>query len=552
MKNDNGYLGKLNVGILLEGGHIQKWKSHFIEKASNSHFCNIVLVFFEKNQAGSKMHHVQNPPFLYTLLKNYEYKKYHLKNDALEMSNGDILKEKFPAETLNYHLEEGKGTFSEKDLETIKAFNLDVIIDLVDSVKIPEGLLSIPKHGLWSFNIHNHSRKKKAPQGFWESLLSHTTANINLYLFENSQEKVEIIHQSFSAKDFSVWEHINRIHWKKAAILLDKLQKLYQRNDLYHRGKAIQQGNENEQRIAGREPTNVNLIVPLSKYFFSKIAKNFYKKAFVERWALLYSFESNGKFDFSDYQKILPPENTFWADPFVVHENGRYYIFFESCPMDSDFIGSICCIELDKNGKHTSPVTILKKPYHLSYPFTFKWEGNYYVVPETHQNRTIQLYKCRDFPYQWDFEYNLMDDIVASDVTIFFMEDRWWLFAVVRSDKMVMDWTELHIYYADSPISKNWSPHAQNPVISDVQSARPAGKIFEKDGCFYRPSQDCSIRYGYGVRINQILKLTPREYQEKEITFLEPKWDKNIKSFHTYNRDEKLTVIDGESKSFRF
>ena len=58
--------------------------------------------------------------------------------------------------------------------------------------------------------------------------------------------------------------------------------------------------------------------------------------------------------------------------------------------------------------------------------------------------------------------------------------------------------------------------------------------------------------YGYGLKINQIVKLNENEYKESEIISLEPNWDKNIVGVHTINKENELTVIDGKYKRFRY
>ena len=73
-----------------------------------------------------------------------------------------------------------------------------------------------------------------------------------------------------------------------------------------------------------------------------------------------------------------------------------------------------------------------------------------------------------------------------------------------------------------------------------------AGRLFVDNGRIYRPSQDCSRRYGYGFNLCEITKLTESEYEEIVVSKVEPKWDKNIISTHTINYDDGLTIIDGE------
>jgi hypothetical protein len=113
-------------------------------------------------------------------------------------------------------------------------------------------------------------------------------------------------------------------------------------------------------------------------------------------------------------------------------------------------------------------------------------------------------------------------------------------------------WDELFLFYADSLFSGRWCAHPQNPIVSDVRKARPAGKIFQQNGKIYRPSQDCTNRYGYGLTINRILKLSKTEYEEVEVSSIEPKWDNNILGVHSINREKNLTVIDGLLRRFKY
>ena len=83
-----------------------------------------------------------------------------------------------------------------------------------------------------------------------------------------------------------------------------------------------------------------------------------------------------------------------------------------------------------------------------------------------------------------------------------------------------------------------------NPVVNDVRTARPAGHIFSQNGNLIRPSQDCSVRYGYALNFNRITKLSETEYEEIPETRLEPSPGKNILATHTFNKADGMTIID--------
>ena len=62
-------------------------------------------------------------------------------------------------------------------------------------------------------------------------------------------------------------------------------------------------------------------------------------------------------------------------------------------------------------------------------------------------------------------------------------------------------------------------------------------------GRLYRPSQDCSRRYGYGTRINEVVRLSPSEFLEREASFVEPVWTGTCAT-HTYARGDQIVLID--------
>jgi len=255
--------------------------------------------------------------------------------------------------------------------------------------------------------------------------------------------------------------------------------------------------------------------------------------------------------DFSEFEKLSPSLGGLWADPFISYHEGSYYLFIEDAIYDKEN-ADISVMKIEEDGSMTAPKPCLVRPYHLSYPFVFFWEGEHYMIPETKGNNAIEIYKATRFPDQWEFHSNLMEDVKAVDTTLLFHNNKWWLFANFKQKKWVSINNDLSIFYADSPLSNDWTPHPMNPVISDIRRARPAGRIYEQDGKLIRPSQDSSIRYGYGLRLNEIVTLTETDYEEQELDFIEPSWGKMLRGTHTLAHAKNLTVIDVLEWRFRF
>ena len=243
-------------------------------------------------------------------------------------------------------------------------------------------------------------------------------------------------------------------------------------------------------------------------------------------------------------KNLIPPNDRFWADPFPVYHDGKYYVFVEEW-IHSISHAHLSVIILDQNLNIESHQKILDTGYHLSYPFVFWHQDKLFMIPETKNNHTISLYQCDQFPTQWSLHHNLIEDIEAVDSTLVFYNDIWWLFTTVNpksGESAIND--ELNIYLSSDIFSKKWTAHPLNPIKSTPIGARPAGNIYMHNKELYRPAQDCSKYYGYGVLIYKITRLTPFEYEEilEETHYPNPKGD--YKRTHTYNSCKNLLLTD--------
>ena len=205
--------------------------------------------------------------------------------------------------------------------------------------------------------------------------------------------------------------------------------------------------------------------------------------------------------------------------------------------------GRIGVSRLTRDGTFERPVTVLERPYHLSYPFVFRWRGTWFMMPESSRASRIQVFSARQFPWEWTPEAVLFDSLHAVDSTLVSVEGRWWLFTNVSPHPAIRNYDELYAFYAPTPFGP-WTPHRRNPVKSDARSARAAGSFFWKGKALYRPSQDCSGRYGSAMVINRVDQLTPDVFQETIVARVEPRWRSGLSGTHTLNSCSGLTVID--------
>lgn len=262
-----------------------------------------------------------------------------------------------------------------------------------------------------------------------------------------------------------------------------------------------------------------------------------------EQWYLAYRFEHEPRppQDMSGLQRILPPRDMFWADPFPVQHEGRTWLFFEEMPY-ATWRGHLSVLELDPERGPGPPTRVLERPFHLSYPFVFRWRGELWMLPEMSESRTLTLLRGASFPHRWEEEAVLFEGVRMADATLEEIDGRWWLFATMAEPGAdTVD--ELHVFHAPSPLGP-WTPHRRNPVRSDCRAARPAGGLIRWDGALYRPAQKCEPSYGASIVVHRILRLDPEEYVEEEAFALGPEADPMARRIHTVNRDGNLFVAD--------
>ncbi|RFS31795.1 hypothetical protein DYI81_07725 [Acinetobacter sp. SWAC5] len=240
--------------------------------------------------------------------------------------------------------------------------------------------------------------------------------------------------------------------------------------------------------------------------------------------------------------EIHSPRKFTFADCFYAQHNDRHFIFFEEVD-DIHPVGFLSVLEIFKDGAYTEPQTILKLDYHLSYPCIFKIENDWYMIPETSANKTVELWKCTDFPLRWEKHSNLLEGIEAVDTTPFLHNGMWYLFTSTRRNcKKFGD--RLDLFMTKDLLNPNWQEHPQNPVCKGLQQFRMAGKPFSYDGKLVRPSQDSLKRYGGNIELKHIVELSPTTYKEELLEVVLPDWNPQDDGCHTINAEGDFVVLD--------
>ena len=269
------------------------------------------------------------------------------------------------------------------DIEKIKRYDIDVFIRL--GFRILKGdILKIAKSGVWSYHHGDNDVNRGRPPGIWEFLEKWDTTGMILQILTEDLDDGKILYKSHSATNINSWKkNKNGYYWKGVSLIPRKLKELHMLGNEVFFQKVYQDNKELKfyfNRLY-KYPKRAELIWKLVQRYLSIAKKKIVNLFYFDQWILLYKFNKKGGPSKTIYQfkKIIPPKDKFWADPFVVKEDGEYYIFFEEYLYKTKK-GHLSVLKIDKKGNYTEPKIILNKDYHLSYPFVFKDRGSFYMI----------------------------------------------------------------------------------------------------------------------------------------------------------------------------
>ncbi|HEY4202430.1 MAG TPA: hypothetical protein VGM83_17910 [Devosiaceae bacterium] len=239
---------------------------------------------------------------------------------------------------------------------------------------------------------------------------------------------------------------------------------------------------------------------------------------------------------------VLPDDGArFYADPFVIAQDGRHYLFVEEFPYATRK-GVISVAELGADGRFGVPRLVLEEAHHLSYPQVFAHEGAVYMIPESSGGHEVVLYRAEQFPDRWVRDTVLLEGLDFNDATLLETGGRFWLVGTQRygqgsaSDTMAV--------YAAPSLRGPWSAHALNPVAIDHSATRPGGALISRNGRLVLPVQNGSESYGGGLGLMELALLDDGAvvFTTPEPVRAGPAWDRA--GIHTLNRVGRLEVVD--------
>lgn len=246
------------------------------------------------------------------------------------------------------------------------------------------------------------------------------------------------------------------------------------------------------------------------------------------------------KLDFAP-EFIVPAHQQNWcADPMLVDDGEKTWLFYEAVLGDHGHIEVAQVLDDCTLGK---PVVVLKDECHYSYPFVFRYDNTWYMIPESSASAEIRLYRATAFPEKWEMITVLLRE-KAVDTTVFEHNGQLYLLTYLpdtATERVTPRAYKLNFREGDASLAAlSWAGY-------DELRVRGAGPVISEGQTLYRPAQiSREQRYGDGLvfyRINDTAG-----YKEEPVCEMGPE-HLELRGYygdglHTYCRSTRFEAID--------
>ncbi|MCX6234043.1 MAG: hypothetical protein NT175_04850 [Bacteroidetes bacterium] len=535
----------LKFGIMCRDYTFQAWQAQAIrDLISGGHQPMLLIMDDHSPDKSALFDRLQTYPYSHLLYRQYmhhcfrpEAKK--MVSLADELRNIPVIR----CQTINENFSQ---YFFPSDISVIREYELDFILRFGFNI-IRGDILDAAEYGVWSFHHDDEQKYRGGPPGFWEICFDDPVNGAVLQRLTNRLDAGIILKKGFFKTLFhSYAAHIDRLFFETAPWPLQVA------NDIIYCGydSLFREESSSAARIY-RTPHNWTMLKFFYKRFRNKITFYCDDLFKAEEWNISIVrmdrqqlFEQDGLVNGGFLP--IPVRHTYLADPFVFERNGQLEIMCEEYDYKLSK-GIITRFSFDPVTRVVSSRRpAIKEPWHLSYPYILESGGQVYCIPESAGSRQVNVYRLDSETDLFVHFKTILEGIDAVDPTLFQYQELWWLFF---TRKHLSD-THLFAYYANDLFGE-YKPHNNNPLKTDVCSARPAGAPFIIAGELHRPAQDCSVTYGERVAVNKIIKLDPWHFEEETVKYIEFVKDKEKrmkyhKGLHTISLSGEYIIFDGK------
>lgn len=550
----------LRIGLLLDSPELSRFARTIIEDIQSSNFANIELAVLRKERQPSTKPPASSAQRLLRRLSDSKLRSHVLydlylrwdqkmrpRNHPLEQVDcSDLLSgvEKIEVEPIGQKFVH---RFPPDAIEAIRAKDLDVLIRFGFNILKGE-ILTAARYGVWSYHHGDNDWYRGGPALLWELCEKAPLSGVLLQILTEQLDAGLVLCKSLFATQATLSVSVNRFgpYWGASDLMIRKLNELHRFGWEYLKAHAVPPVPYRGKRKLYRSPTNVDMIRWLAPVMLKKAVQRPFRRHQLRHWRIGVRMGRTPLFqdpqsNFDGLNWIESPSSHFWADPFLLRQEGKTWVFFEDYCYASKR-GRIACAEMTADGKFLSPITCLEdKKHHYSYPYIFRDGESLFMVPEAMDSNAVVLYRCKSFPDKWEPETTLLQGRYV-DTSIWKSDGLWWMLTTSADPDSRA--SSLLLFFGEHPHGP-WQFHPANPISADVRNHRGAGRIFWTGERWIRPSQSACPVYGYSFTLNEITELSPETYSERPIREFRPDTLKGIRATHTYNWIEGVELIDG-------
>ncbi|HAS61010.1 MAG TPA: hypothetical protein DEQ87_05720 [Algoriphagus sp.] len=530
------------IGILLDSLTIQAWQVEAIRKLLSTGLVEFSVLVVNQSPKPSG----RPSPFLYRVYRKLDRIFFKDDLDAFEsVPLSKVISSKVPVLSTKPIQTKYRDSFSDKDIEKIASYDLDIVIRFGFRILSGE-ILKVPKLGVWSYHHGDPKVYRGGPPAFWEVMKQIPATGCVLMRLNEKLDKGEILYESHTQTDpLSVQRNANRIFWASAAFPARVVREI---DRLGMAGWCLNVASKAIDFSAPLlKPPQTRSMLRMGTNLFLRNLKRKTREQFkAPHWDIgwISDLSINRRLISTRGAQLIKREDGnkyYLADPFPIFYQGRLWVFVEQ--FDKKRKKGIIAI-MDEEG-NCAPV--IEEEWHLSYPFVWEENGAFWMLPESAEAGKLWLYQAISFPFKWERKQELFSE-EAYDPTLWKTEQGYWLFVNQKSHPACSPFDELSLYFSKSLSQPSWQSHSRNPIVSDVRSSRPAGSLFEENGKFYRPAQDSEKRYGHRIRVMEVKSLSLDSYREEEAYRIEPNEKEGTLGIHTMNRIGDRRIFDFYSR----
>ena len=379
---------KLPTGVILDDWFCEAWISTMLEAIIGSDYASLDLVILnnsrgEKKSSGDTDFSDRNT-FLYRAYSRLE-NQINQDNTAFTTTDVRDLLKNVPVLRIR---EKNSDSFQEQDIERIRGFDLDVIIQCGSGI-LKGDILKAAKYGVWSNTFSDTTVVRGGPPGFWETFERMGERGATLRMLTDDADNGIILYRSLLPCNYSFVSKNNNDCFLRSALFVPRtLKRLRDEGGNIFFDRITRENEKLHFYNNGlfSAPANFPFFTMFVKHAYRMGTNVIYPKFFRQQWFLLYDLQDQISTSFWRFKKMIPPKDRFWADPHVFFRDDIYYIFIEEYLYKTKK-AHISLIEMQQSGNYSDPVKVLEEPFHLSYPHVFEHEGILYMIPETTKSK---------------------------------------------------------------------------------------------------------------------------------------------------------------------